>query len=858
MSEVTPIAEPLDPVDRNLRPGECYIVGLGASAGGLDALERFFKHTSSDTGMAFVVVQHLSPDHESRMNELLARQTDMIVTVAQQGTTVQPNVIYLIPPGKNIEIRSGKLQLDDPNPKANPNLPIDIFLQSLAKDVGDRAIAVILSGTGSDGSRGIIDVDTAGGLVVVQDEDSAAFNGMPRAATATKIAGVIATPEAMPEWIARYILQPNAFPRDQVHHKQDAELVISRDAETATIFRIFREKYGIDFSYYRSSTINRRLERRVLLTGVGDLSKYLELLDREPLELESLYRDLLVEVTQFFRDRDAFTSLREHVYPLIKAAGSGGEMRVWVPGCATGEEAYSVAMMFDDCAEELGLEVGFKVFATDVHTVSLETASVGVYSPNSIATVPEKFRERYFQRVGDLYHVKKHLRQHVIFAPHDITKDPPFTRIDLITCRNVLIYFEPAIQRKVLSLFHFGMKVGGIMGLGPSETIGPLEREFEPLDRRWNIFKKIRDVRLPQAALESLRTPIDVSIGSRPSYVSTATRTDRSWVIPEAHEELLMRYVPTSLLVNEHNEVVHSFGDAQQMLIQPGGRMTLDVTKLVSRDMGTAIVAALIKVKAENQPVTFNGVASDTNKGMKQFDLRVEPFRRSTEPMFLISFEERDIPNDDIAPEANVDVADFDHEHVTAERIGRLEQELAYTRDTLQTTVEELETSNEELQSTNEELVSSNEELQSTNEELHSVNEELHTVNVEHQRKIAELTHLTADMNNLLNNNQLATIFLDDKFCIRRFTPAIQELFHIMEQDNGRPIEHIAHRFTNFDLKALIDSAVTSQEVSEVEAETKAGSLYRVHCSPHMTTESTPGVVITFVCLQAANDRQKE
>lgn len=818
-----------------------FIVGMGASAGGLAPLTKFFDNMSSNCNLAFVIVQHLSPDYESQMDSLLARHTTMSIHKVENEMFVEANAIYLIPPRKNMILSNGRLHLKDQEKEGGLNLPIDIFFRSLAKDMGDRTIAVIMSGTGSDGSAGIEDIHQAGGIVIVQDIESAGFDGMPRSATATGFVDVVSRPEAMPEWITRYIGNPNAFPRGEGNQ----DVVFGRDAETTAIFRLFRQQYGIDFSFYKASTITRRLERRVQMTRANDLAEYLGRLQEDPHELDVLYRDLLVEVTHFFRDREAFDRLRTTVIPdIVKSASVHNEIRVWVTGCATGEEAYSLAMLFDDCATKLGSEAEIKVFATDVHRTSLETGSTGVYSREAIVGVPEDFRERYFNKVGELFHITRDLRKLVIFAPHDITRDPPFTRIDFLSCRNVLIYLDAAIQRKVLSLFHFGLKVGGVLFLGPSETIGELEKEFDEIDRKWKILRKLRNVRLSQPDPIGLGGPpgLNSLIHTRPSFVSTATRPDKNWIIPEAHNELLNRYVPPSLLVNEHHELIHTFGNSRHLLMQPEGKATLDVTRMVDGDLRVAFNAGLHKASNEPGPVKFSGVRAMTSDGEKRFLITIDLFKRSVEKMYLICLEEMDIP---VAPEAETD--SFDSRGETVEHITLLEKELNYTRESLQATVEELETSNEELQSTNEELVASNEELQSTNEELHSVNEELHSVTVEHQRKISELTQLTQDMDMLLNSTEIGIVFLDADLNIRLFTKPLCKIFHIMEQDVGRPIEHIAHQFPGLNLREFIAEVKNNEKSSSQTLKSQHGDLFLLQYHRRQSKQQIDGHILSFV-----------
>lgn len=839
IENISSINIPLSSVD------PAFIVGIGASAGGLEPLEKFFDSIPSKSKIAFVVIQHLSPDYDSKMKSLLSKHTEMPIEVAQHGMNVEPDRIYLIPPGKNMQMSKGMLLLSEQIDDGNPKLPIDIFFKSIAEDVGDRSIGIVLSGTGSDGSRGVEAINKAGGIVIVQDADSAGFDGMPRNASDTGAVDVVARPEAMSEWIIRYIRNPSAFPRGEGNQ----DIVFGRDAETTEIFRMFRQQYGIDFSYYKASTITRRLDRRVQLTNAGSLSLYLERLKVDPRELDVLYRDLLVEVTHFFRDPDAFANLRKTVIPeIIKAAATRGEVRVWITGCATGEEAYSLAMLFEDCRERLREDLEIKVFATDVHRTSLETASTAVYSGDAVKNVPEDLKERYLKKVGDLYHVDRSIRRLVILAPHDITRDPPFTRIDFLSCRNVLIYLDAAVQRKVLSLFHFGLKVGGILFLGPSETIGELDKEFDEIDRKWKILSKLRNVRLTHSDPVGLATPPGLRklVHTRPSYVSTATENlEKQWSAPDAYNDLLARFVPPSVLVNEQHQLIHTFGEARKILLQPEGKATLDISKMVDGDLRVAINAGLHKAANERKQVKFTGVQGTTQKGEARYTITIDPHKKAHETTFLIVFEEMDTS---VKPENEGE--SFDSRGETVERIGFLERELTYTRETLQATVEELETSNEELQSTNEELVASNEELQSTNEELHSVNEELHSVNTEHQTKISELILLTQDMDTLLNSSEIGTVFLDHDSKIIRFTKPLSRTFHKMDQGTGRPIHHIGNVFVDLDLEVFIADTSKGPEYYAKVVKTNQGESYQLQYHPRAPEERIQGHVITFVSIK--------
>lgn len=832
---------------------EFPIVGIGASAGGLEAIERFFDNTPTDTGMAFIIVQHLSPDFKSLMDELLARHTKMPIHKVENGMAIQPNGIYLIPPKKNMVLSDSKLLLTDQDASGGLNMPIDILFRSMARDAGGRCIAVVLSGTGSDGSRGLQAIHDAGGLVVVQEVDSAGFDGMPRNAIATGVVDVITKPEKIASRIVEYVRSPGDFVPDERAAEE-----IEQEDEMASLFRLFRSRFGLDFRAYKPTTINRRLERRLTMGKCDTLRAYVDLLESDVDELEALYRDLLVEVTHFFRDAEAFGILQREIVPQIIAnAEEGGQIRVWAPGCATGEEAYSLAMLFHEHLGPNPRSLNVKVFATDVHTRSLETASLGSYSAESVSRLTPERKDRYFSQHGSIFHVSQELRKMVIFAPHDITKDPPFTKLDLLVCRNVLIYLEQAIQQRIVAMYHFGLKVGGYLMLGPSETVRPFEREFDTVNQQWKVYKKLRDIRLRDTAGMSMLPPLHMPVRAQISPLASPS-SSTEWTVPKAFESLLAKYVPPSLLVNEHFELEHTFGEARKYLSQPTGRPTLEILKLMDGDLRMALSAALHRAARQNSTVVYRGVKTQVGEEEQLVKLTIEPYSPGNKKFFLIGIEDLETPKRSAKDEETYE-QDFDPHGESAERITDLERELNFTKESLQSTVEELETSNEELQATNEELVASNEELQSTNEELHSVNEELYTVNAEHQRKISELTEVTSDMDNLLQGTQIGTIFLDRELKIRKFTPSIASAFHVLEQDVGRPIEHIAYNLDNPELMQDIETVINGTEIVERKVRSKNGRPFFQRITPYALPDGEiGGVILTFTDVTAIEEASRE
>ncbi|NNE01444.1 MAG: response regulator [Pirellulaceae bacterium] len=816
-----------------------YVVGIGASAGGLEALERLFDVIEPETGMAFVVVQHLSPDFKSLMDELLARWTTMPIHRVEDRMEVEASSVYLIPPKKEMIISDGRLLLTDKDPAQSLTLPIDHFFRSLAQEMGDRSIAIILSGTGSDGSRGIEEVHNSGGLVICQSEETAKFDGMPRSARDTGLVDLTLPPEEIASALARYVANPN---RTEVARALLKEAAVS-DSDLEAVYRLLRDAYGIDFSHYKINTVSRRIERRLLLQKIDNLADYVDWLIDDPAELSSLYRDLLIGVTQFFRDGEAFDRVSDEIERLLERLPDGEEFRVWVAGCGTGEEAYSIAILIHEKAQKLGREINVKIFATDAHQDSLHFASHGTYSEDSLADVYEERRKTYFVEETDGFQVIPEIRQWVVFAPHNLIKDAPFTKIDLVTCRNMLIYLQPNAQKKSLSMFHFALKTGGVLFLGPSETLGELGDEFDAIDPHWKLFRKRRDVRLPT----DLRLPLS-SIEQRlprPTGVTPAGLRSPDNGLMGIYDALLDDYMPAAILINESRQMLHLFGNAIEFLNYRTGRPTGDILDSMDPDLRTAVSAAIHRAMREREPIKFRGIPVTLKDDEKrQADIVVRPVKSSRDrsSALLITLEVTGEPApEQIELDTSVDMA-----NVSSQQVTQLETELRYARENLQATIEELETSNEELQATNEELVASNEELQSTNEELHSVNEELYTVNAEHQNKISELTELTRDMDNLLLSTDIHTIFLDRNLCIRKFTPKIAESFNFMTQDIGRRVDCFTHNIRHESLVEHIEQVLADETPLKFEVQDQNDNWFLLRILPYRSEKHVDGVVLTL------------
>jgi two-component system CheB/CheR fusion protein len=817
-------------------PASPFLVGVGASAGGLEALERFFSAIRPTGKLAFAVVQHLSPDFKSVMDELLARHTTLAIRKAESGIEVEPDTIYLLPPRKEMLLAEGRLALREREPDAGLSLPIDVFFTSLAQDAGRRAVAVVLSGTGSDGSRGVRAVHEAGGLVFAQSEDSAKFDGMPRSAVDTGVVDFVLPPEEIAAALLRLAERGERFAADE-----RAESRADRDG-VDQIVELLRKECGVDFSAYKPTTVSRRIERRALLGEARDVREYLARLERDPAEVRLLYRDLLIGVTRFLRDPEAFERLRRDVLPgLVDRVREGDELRVWVPGCATGEEAYTLAMLAHETFRERGRPPALRLFATDVHRASLDTASAGVYPADAVEHLAPELRERYFVPQARNVQVTSELRRDVVFAHHNVLRDAPFTRLDLVSCRNLLIYFQPGPQRKAIALFLYALKLNGVLFLGPSESPGGLADEFTTVDPRWKLFRKRRDVRLP--------AEMPVHPAEPPSRPRPGPEEDPR--VRAARDALLQRFAPPTLVLDEALNVVHALNGAGRYLAQRDGRPTLHLPELLQGELRFVVAAGLKRVAKEREPAVYTGVSATDGERVKITVAVADPQARGD--TFLVSFErEQGLVRADPA-ETHADIGEL-----AQDRILSLEAELRSTRENLQATVEEMETGNEELQATNEELIASNEELQSTNEELHSVNEELYTVNAEYQAKIAELTELTADVNHLLEATQVHTLFLDRDLRLRKFTPRMAEFFNLLPQDLGRPIEGFAYSLDHAGLMDDLRRVLASGEPLEREVPDRDGDAYLLRVLPYRPAQVVQGVVVTLVDVSALKQAAAE
>ena len=830
-----------------------YYVGVGASAGGLEALEAFFSPMAPDSGLAFIVIQHLSPDYKSMMVELLSKRTAMPVRRAEEGMRVEANSVYLIPPKKNLSIFHGKLLLSESDHSRGLNLPIDVFLRSLADDQAEKAIGVILSGTGSDGVRGIRAIKETGGMVMVQSEESAKFDGMPRAAIATGLADFILAPDEMPAKLLSFARHPYAAKVDR------PQTLLSDEDRLTRIFALLRERTRVDFTFYKPSTVVRRIERRMTVNQIHDLRDYVKFMESYSGEVMTLYRDLLIGVTSFFRDREVFDELETQYLPALFERIEGQEIRFWVAGCSTGEEAYSLAMLSREVLERMGKRLDIKIFATDLDRDAILRASNGLYPESIAADLSPKLLTKYFHRREEHYQIDRSIREMVVFAQHNLIKDPPFTNIELVSCRNLLIYLQPVLQRKAMELMNFSLNPQGILLLGSSETTGELADLYETLHQKFKIYaSKGKRRRNSGAEFSSVPEVRPWQLRARAASAGWPRNQDEERMLDRFLQSLAGDYVPLAVVVNERLEVLHILGDPDGYFRLPSGKLMNDITKIAVRDLAIPLATGLQKVFKSGEELKYTSIRLKWRDETRNIQIRIRPLpgKKGQEALAAVFIEETTPPLKEPAAGSSLQIYDIAQE--AEQRIHDLEQELQFSRENLQATIEELETSNEELQATNEELLASNEELQSTNEELQSVNEELHTVNAEYQSKIIELTELNNDLDNLMASTRIGTLFLDENLTVRRFTPEVRRIFKILDSDLGRPVNHLMHTLVNVDLFDLIQAVAERSAEQELEVCTQEGAWWLMRILPyHIGVGAVSGVVLNFIDISAFKNTQR-
>lgn len=819
---------------------EFPIVAVGMSAGGLETISPFLRAMPSDSGMAVVIIQHLEPSRKSLLAELLAKDTKMPVVEIADGMKVEPNRVYVIAPGRTLLIEDNRFLLVDPKEKRGFRHPIDKFFSALARDRGARSIGIVLTGAGSNGTAGLLDIKQAGGLCIAQDPATAKFDSMPRHAIASGAADLVLAPEKIPEAVLAFARHP------YLEHPADPEaLADGGPAGLSDVLTLIRARNGVDFRQYKTNTLNRRIYRRMGLVRVERLEDYLNLLRKDPAELDALVKDLAINVTGFFRDPEAWNVLeRDVICPIVERAVPSQPIRIWVPACSTGDEAYSLAIMVAEQIDRTGRELTVKVFATDVGDQNLALARKGIFAGSMVESLSPERLDRYFDKVGDDYQVKPEIRESVLFAPQNLLTDPPYSRMDMVSCRNLLIYLKPEAQKHVLALTHFALKEGGYLFLGNAETIGDKDDLFEPVSKRWRIYRRVGPAR--PSAIDFTGWP-SRERGSAPDSFPEPKVADI------AARALANRFAPASVVIDSSFRIQHFHGATEAYIGHPRGAPTNDLLSLAREGLGMVIRRLVQKSKTEGE------ISALAVMGRERVQVTAAPLGgEGGGASFLVTFAPQAAPPRGAPRNAPREVP-TDHS-------VELEAELRAARDELRSTIEQFETSNEELKAANEEVTSVNEELQATNEELEaskeelqSLNEELNAVNSQLERKVHELEAAHDDVKNLLSGNEIATLFLDAHMRIKWFTPAVKPLFDLEERDIGRPIANFAQKFADGDLIGKAHAAMEHLSIFQEEVRAEDDRCFLLRVQPYRTRDNRiGGAVASFIDISQLKDTQSE
>ena len=819
-----------------------YVVGIGSSAGGFEALTTFFKELKDNSGAAFVIIQHLSPSHDSQVHKILSNFTAMPVVKVTKNMPVKPDHVYVIPENKKLKMNQEGLYLEERGSARTPNLSIDTFFESLANVYEEKAVGIVLSGTGSDGARGVQTIKARGGMVMVQSPQSASFDSMPNVSISSDHPDFISPPEVLARELAHYLKHPEVLDKEKL--KKD--VTTEPHDSLKEIIHLISSYSGVNFRNYKPGTIIRRIEKRMKINHIEKLSEYEVFLQQHPKEVRHIFDDLLIGVTRFFRDREAWESLEKNVIPALCEDRTTYEpVRIWVTSCSTGEEAYSLAMLFDEYITALRRPVEFKIFATDVNQNAIDIASAGRYSNAIEEDIGSARLKRYFTAMGDFFEVKKEIRRRIIFSKHNVLTDPPFIRLDLISCRNLFIYLNDKTQDKVLHNFNYALNEGGYFFLGLNESNNEQDTLFEPVDAKNKIFRN-----KARTGYRRPYRPVNIPF-QEVQYVQQNTTAYRKRVSPPVAEEqyanlLAEKFAPPSLLVNHQDDVVYTTGRLDKYVQFPNRRSDLNVYSMLSGNLLLVFRNGIRQIQEGRSKILFADTIIENGEEQYLVDVvfsridKQQPERNAF--LALVEFHDKGKPE---KQDERVEVVTRD-KYSQAE-IENLEMELKLARRELHFTADELETMNEELQSSNEEMQSANEELQSTNEELQSSNEELQTVNSELKSKVDATTILHDDMHNLFNSTQIATIFLDSGMNIRKFTPPAKKYFNIMESDVGRPIYHYSNNFNCKSLDEVIGKVLGDLQPLEQEVEHNEGHYSIMRVLPYKTeSRQIKGVVITF------------
>ncbi len=832
------------------------IVGIGASAGGLQAFEDFFAHMGSETGMSFIVVTHLHPEHVSALPELIGKCTGMEVLTVKDCMSVRQNCIYLIPPGVNLSIFNKTLHLAKLVRLHASPLPIDFFFRSLAEDQKDKALGIILSGTGTDGTLGIRAIKGESGMVIVQDIKSAKFSGMPQSAIDTGLVDYILPPHRMPKQLVKYVKGPFLSPSPAT--KLEAPL---KDA-MQKIFLQIRQRTGHDFSCYKSSTIRRRVERRMNVHHIQSPASYVRFIQENPEESDLLFKDMLIGVTSFFRDPKAYEFLSKKGFPkLLQSKPEGSVLRVWIPACASGEEAYSLAIALRECMEKVNRHLDFQIFATDLDLQAIDIARTGIYPEGIAADVGSQRLKKFFLKEKNRYRIRKDIRETVIFAPHNVITNPPFTKLDMVSCRNLLIYLEPEVQKKIFNLFHYALKPEGILFLGSSETIGSQSNLFKPTSKQYKVFLRQKSKNPLRVHIDKMPQKLSKDESEREeSEIERPSLKAQPNILDAANRVFLEHLIPPSLIINHQDDIIFIHGKIEPFLEMPPGRPSKNILLMAREGLKVELISALRRCKKKNKSVDVKNIPINYNGKLILTDLTVQNISKPPElhGFMLVAFHATK------SQPASLDKKEPKSKK-KKEEADKLKKELQYTKETLQSAIEEQETTNEELKSTNEELQSTNEELQSSNEEIEtskeemqSLNEELQTTNMELQTKLEEHSHASDDMKNLLNSTRIATLFLDNGLNIRRFTPMTKKIVNLIDSDVGRPISDISFNFKFQSFIKECRGVVKTLAVKDREVQTNEGVWYLITIMPYRTSENRiDGLVLTFVDIDQTKRSQQ-
>ncbi|MFP4001864.1 MAG: CheR family methyltransferase [Thermoplasmata archaeon] len=827
------------------------LVGIGASAGGLQALKSFLSNipTDRDEDVSFVIIQHLDPEHESVLDTLLEKLTDMKIRKIEDGMKVEPNCVYVNPPNKKIRISESTFRTSEFEDSDVPKLPIDHFFRSLSEIVGKKSICIVLSGTGSDGSTGLKEIKGAGGMTMAQEIRQAEYKGMPQSAINTGLVDHVLPVEEMPQKIYDYVKHP--------YIDRDREIDIGKKQYSQTapkIFELIRQRIGHDFSGYKTNTIRRRINRRMAVHQIDKIADYYDFLKNNRSEVENLFKDILITVTNFFREIEVFESLKDEIIPeLLETRSPDTTLRIWVPGCSTGEEAYSIAMLLTELREEREIKSNIQIFATDIDSRSIDIARKGLYPESIAADVPKKRLERFFEKKDDKYKISDKIRKKVVFAEQNLIMDPPLSRMDLISCRNVLIYMDRELQKKIIPMLYYALNKDGYLILGTSESIAEYNDLFESVDKKKSIFRR--------------KETADATRQREWGFVDSERKAVQAGSVgPEGTEPLnvkelaegmiLKSYSYPGVLIDKNYEILYFHGDTGKYLSPPEGKPNLSILNMARGNLRYSLTPIIQEAKKQKSTAERKDVKVKCKDEEHIVDLIVSPVKKTEDSMELLMVVFKEKTKAGKTDDSSEDDSDDDHGVPMEEndRIEALEKELKSTKESLQATIEELETSNEELRSRNEELKATNEELRSTNEELktareetRSTNEELTTVNQELEEKISELSQEKNDMRNLLEVIEVPIVFLDTDHQVRRFTPEATHLFKLIDSDIGRPLNDISSsiRYENIedDLDHVLD---TLQKVTK-EIQTDSGDWYEMEILPYRTIENVvDGVVLTF------------